>query len=103
MAGRGEKSSADPRLPIEAVIWVERRDQNGHKSTNKLLYHSLGKRYGHGCGCGVVGAVAPRPEGFAPSDLLQHVAHPRRVLEVRCCSVAVLSTVCFECDPNEIF
>lgn len=43
VAGRVEKGSADPRLPIKAVIWVERGDQSGHKNTNKLLYHSLGK------------------------------------------------------------
>ena len=42
-AGGVEKGSADPKLPIQAVIWVERGDQNHHKNTNKLLYHSLGE------------------------------------------------------------
>lgn len=43
-----------------------------------------GKMYGQGYGCGGIGAVAPRSEGFAPSDLLQQVAHLSRVLEARC-------------------
>lgn len=37
------RRSADPRLPVQAVIWVEGGDQSCHKNTNKLLYHGLGE------------------------------------------------------------
>lgn len=92
----------DPRLTIQAVIWVERGDQNCHENSDTLLCHSLGEaawpqlQMCHWRCCGT------KTRRVCTVRLVARSPTPQSCVGVRCCCVAVLSLLCSKCDPDEM-